>query len=182
MNSMTAEQQVDLFAPFTGDTILEVRSGKLKKYKGLNIESGIDKSLLDGPIHVGKLGIDGDEHDLTFHGGPDKAVHGCKSAAQARYFAFSWSPGPVGLGPGHVNIAPKRLVTHRYTYMPTHSTRLLHSHITRDPADLVHATRLLQPLPNMAVGVLISSAAVRARGLRRELCHATYERTQCVHW
>ncbi|KAK7729671.1 hypothetical protein SLS63_006052 [Diaporthe eres] len=70
------EDVADLYAPFTSDTILEVRSGKLKKYKGLNIESGIDKSLLNGPVHVGKLGIDGDEHDLTFHGGPDKAVHG----------------------------------------------------------------------------------------------------------
>lgn len=72
------EDVADLYAPFTRDTILEVRSGKLKKYKGLNIESGIDKSLLDEPVHVGKLGIDGDEHDLTFHGGPDKAVHGCE--------------------------------------------------------------------------------------------------------
>lgn len=76
---MAAEKEIDLFAPFTRDTILEVRSGKLKKYKGLNIESGIDKTVLDGPVHIGMLGIDGDEHDLTFHGGPDKAVHGCES-------------------------------------------------------------------------------------------------------
>ncbi|KAL1853114.1 hypothetical protein Daus18300_011942 [Diaporthe australafricana] len=73
---MAADSGTDLYAPFTSDTILEVRSGKMKKYKGLNIESGIDKSLLHGPVHVGKLGIDGDEHDCTFHGGPDKAVHG----------------------------------------------------------------------------------------------------------
>jgi hypothetical protein len=78
MTSMTAEGEVDLYAPFTSDRILEVRSGKLKKYKGLNIESGIDKLLLNGPVHVGRLGIDGDEHDLTFHGGPDKAIHGCE--------------------------------------------------------------------------------------------------------
>lgn len=74
---MAVGEAVDLWAPFTSDIILEVRSGKLKKYKGLNIESGIDKSLLEGPVHIGKLGIDGDEHDLTFHGGPDKAIHGC---------------------------------------------------------------------------------------------------------
>lgn len=74
---MAVEEQIDLWAPFTRDIILEVRSGKLKKYKGLNIESGIDKSLHDGPVHIGPLGIDGDEHDLIFHGGPDKAVHGC---------------------------------------------------------------------------------------------------------
>lgn len=75
---MAIGEAVDLWAPFTSDIILEVRSGKLKKYKGLNIESGIDKHLLEGPVHIGKLGIDGDEHDLTFHGGPDKAIHGCE--------------------------------------------------------------------------------------------------------
>lgn len=90
MTSMAAEGDVDLYAPFTGDQILEVRSGKLKKYKGLNIESGIDKSLLNGPVHVGKLGIDGDEHDLTFHGGPDKAIHGCELGSQTCcFFLFS---------------------------------------------------------------------------------------------
>ncbi|PSR89039.1 MOSC domain-containing protein [Coniella lustricola] len=73
---MAVGEDIDLWSPFKRDTILEVRSGKLKKYKGLNIESGIDKTLLDGPVHIGKLGIDGDEHDLTFHGGVDKAVHG----------------------------------------------------------------------------------------------------------
>lgn len=87
---MAADGEIDLYAPFTRDTILEVRSGKMKKYKGLNIESGIDKSLLDGPIHVGKLGIDGDEHDYTFHGGPDKAVHGCKSGSHKCCVFFSF--------------------------------------------------------------------------------------------
>lgn len=73
---MASTERIDLWAPFISDTILQVRAGKLKKYKGLHIESGIDKSLLHGPVHVGKLGINGDEHDLTFHGGPDKAIHG----------------------------------------------------------------------------------------------------------
>jgi len=45
---------------------------------GLKIESGIDKSVVDDRIWVGKNGIEGDEHDLTFHGGPTKAVHACK--------------------------------------------------------------------------------------------------------
>lgn len=76
---MAIDETIDLWAPCPVDTILEVRSGKLKKYKGLNIESGIDKSLLNRPTHIGKLGIDGDEHDLTFHGGLDKAIHGCES-------------------------------------------------------------------------------------------------------
>lgn len=78
---MATLEEVDLRAPFTRDTILEVRSGKMKKLKGLNVESGIDKSLHKGPVYIGKLGIVGDEHDYTFHGGPDKAVHGCKSTA-----------------------------------------------------------------------------------------------------
>lgn len=78
---MAGSKEVDLWAPCTSDIILEVRSGKLKKYKGLNIESGIEKSILNGPVHIGSLGIDDDEHDLTFHGGPDKAVHGCESRA-----------------------------------------------------------------------------------------------------
>lgn len=95
MTIMASEGGVDLYAPFTGDRILEVRSGKLKKYKGLNIESGIDKSLLDGPVHVGKLGIDGDEHDLTFHGGPDKAIHGCELGSQTCCFFLFFLSSPV---------------------------------------------------------------------------------------
>ncbi|KAK3370303.1 pyruvate kinase-like protein [Podospora didyma] len=71
---------MDLDALFTSDTLLEVRSGKMQKMRGLEIESGIDKSLCNGPVHISSLGIDGDEHDLTFHGGVDKAIHGyCSS-------------------------------------------------------------------------------------------------------
>lgn len=91
---MAVDEEINLWAPCTTDIILEVRSGQLKKYKGLNIESGIDKSLLDGPVHIGKLGIDGDEHDLTFHGGPDKAVHGCESH---HYLTTSNLPSPSSL-------------------------------------------------------------------------------------
>src|SRR6478735_8919461 len=50
----------------------------MKPMPGLTIESGIDKSIVDGPIWVSKTGIDGDEHDMTFHGGPTKAVHACR--------------------------------------------------------------------------------------------------------
>ena len=74
---MAKAEAVDLYAPFTSDTILEVRSGKIKPLRGLTILSGIDKSLLDGPVKVNKMGIIGDEHDYTFHGGEDKAIHGC---------------------------------------------------------------------------------------------------------
>jgi hypothetical protein len=73
-----AEPAIDLDAPFTCDKILEVRSGKLKPMPGLTVLSGIDKSLCDGPVFVRRDGIVDDGHDYTFHGGPEKAVHGCK--------------------------------------------------------------------------------------------------------
>ena len=120
---MAADEDVNLYAPFTSDTILEVRSGRLKKYKGLNIESGIDKSLLDEPVQVGKLGINGDEHDLTFHGGPDKAVHGCKSGSQTCCFSPLSSPFSAGLlGLSRQDKGPSDY-SHAFKHMSTHSTR-----------------------------------------------------------
>ncbi|KAK7737896.1 hypothetical protein SLS53_006274 [Cytospora paraplurivora] len=89
------EEVIDLWAPFTSDTILEVRSGKMKKMKGLNIESGIDKSRHEGPVHIGKLGIENDEHDYIFHGGPDKAVHGSWKA-EFPAVASRFVPGGFG--------------------------------------------------------------------------------------
>ncbi|KAI3539521.1 MOSC domain-containing protein [Colletotrichum abscissum] len=74
--SLTAE--IDLWSPFTSDTLLEVRTSVMKKMPGLEVTSGIDKDLRHGPIHVSYLGLDADEHDPTFHGGPDKAIHGCE--------------------------------------------------------------------------------------------------------
>ncbi len=58
---MAQEGEIDLFAPVTCDTILEVRSGKLKNLKGLNVTSGIDKSLCSGPVNVTLGGIVEDE-------------------------------------------------------------------------------------------------------------------------
>jgi len=73
------DAKVDLWAPLTSDTLLEVRSGKIKPLgEGLNVLSGIDKTILAGPVHIGTGGIDGDEHDYTFHGGPEKAILGCE--------------------------------------------------------------------------------------------------------
>ncbi|HQZ01819.1 MAG TPA: MOSC domain-containing protein [Thauera sp.] len=38
--------------------------------------SGIFKSAVDGPVHLGPTGLEGDEQaDLRHHGGPDKALH-----------------------------------------------------------------------------------------------------------
>lgn len=76
--------EVDLNAPFTSDTILEVRTGAMKPLRGLTVQSGIDKALRQGPVRVTELGLEGDEHDPTFHGGLDKAIHGCKSPASLK--------------------------------------------------------------------------------------------------
>ncbi|RFU25608.1 hypothetical protein B7463_g10724, partial [Scytalidium lignicola] len=72
---MPATTLPDLFAPFERDILLDVRTGKLKPMKGLSITSGIIKSSRTDPVFVSVTGIDSDEHDLTFHGGVDKAVH-----------------------------------------------------------------------------------------------------------
>ncbi|KXJ90961.1 pyruvate kinase-like protein [Microdochium bolleyi] len=70
----------DLSAPFERDIILEVRSSKMKAMPGLTIQSGIDKQPRTGRVPVSTLGLDADEHDMIFHGGIDKAVHGyCSS-------------------------------------------------------------------------------------------------------
>ncbi|KAK0741200.1 pyruvate kinase-like protein [Schizothecium vesticola] len=73
---MAAPEEIDLSAPVTSDTLLEIRSGKMAPLAGApSVLSGIDKHPLPpGPVYIGPLGIPGDEHDLTFHGGPDKAI------------------------------------------------------------------------------------------------------------
>lgn len=86
---------VDLDAPFTSDRILEVRSGRMQPLPGLTILSGIDKSACRSPVHVGPGGIVGDEHDYTFHGGPDKAVHGCKKTHSHKYLWSNYYTGPI---------------------------------------------------------------------------------------
>ncbi|CAF9917903.1 MAG: hypothetical protein GOMPHAMPRED_001409 [Gomphillus americanus] len=58
------------------DTIIELRTSRMKKMPGLQIKSGIDKQIVSTPIRLSKLGLTDDEHDLVFHGGPDKAVLG----------------------------------------------------------------------------------------------------------
>ncbi|KAF9731774.1 MOSC domain-containing protein [Paraphaeosphaeria minitans] len=70
-----AEPIIDLHAPFERDTIIEIRRGKMKPMPGLAIKSGIDKSVVDGPLWVSKTGLEHDEQDRAFHGGPTKAVH-----------------------------------------------------------------------------------------------------------
>ncbi|KAI1418427.1 PK beta-barrel-protein domain-containing protein-like protein [Hypoxylon sp. FL1857] len=73
---MSPASDIDLFAPIERDIVLEVRTSKMKTMPGLKIETGIDKKIRSGRIPVSFVGLDADEHDLVFHGGPDKAIHG----------------------------------------------------------------------------------------------------------
>ncbi|KAF2222725.1 MOSC domain-containing protein [Elsinoe ampelina] len=55
-------------------TILEdVRTSRMKPFG--TVFSGIDKQSRTGPLMVTSLGLPDDEHDPTFHGGIDKAMH-----------------------------------------------------------------------------------------------------------
>ncbi|KAK4104213.1 PK beta-barrel-protein domain-containing protein-like protein [Parathielavia hyrcaniae] len=102
---------VDLYAPFTSDTILEVRTGKMKPLRSLSVQSGIEKTPRHGPVRVTELGLEGDEHDPTFHGGLDKAIHGyCSSHYLAWRTEFpsaaeTFQPGSFGenLVTAHLN-------------------------------------------------------------------------------
>ncbi len=76
--------EIDWASPFETDRLLEIRMSPMKKMPGINAMSGIDKKKCSSPVKVTKVGIEGDEHDLTFHGGPDKAILGCKYSASAR--------------------------------------------------------------------------------------------------
>ncbi|KAH6844979.1 pyruvate kinase-like protein [Chaetomium sp. MPI-CAGE-AT-0009] len=99
---LSGEGEVDLYAPFTSDTILEVRTGKMKLMPGLTVKSGIDKSMHNEPVRVTELGLEGDEHDPTFHGGIDKAIHGYCSTHYASWraeypsAASAFQPGGFG--------------------------------------------------------------------------------------
>ncbi|KAJ2993148.1 hypothetical protein NUW58_g1932 [Xylaria curta] len=65
---MAPAADIDLFAPFERDIILEVRTSTMKTMPGLTIQTGIDKQVRTGKVPVTFLGLDADEHDLTFHG------------------------------------------------------------------------------------------------------------------
>ncbi|KAI0134215.1 MOSC domain-containing protein [Xylariales sp. AK1849] len=108
---MAPSADIDLDAPFERDIILQVRSSKMKTMPGLTIQSGIDKTLRDGPIPVTSLGIEDDEHDPVFHGGIDKAIHGYCSSHYTKWraefpeAASRFQPGGFGenLVASHMN-------------------------------------------------------------------------------
>ena len=56
--------------------ITQVRTGRAQPFTRPGSRSAIDKQPVAGPVHVGPLGLAGDEvGDTRVHGGPDKAVH-----------------------------------------------------------------------------------------------------------
>ncbi|KAH7055544.1 MOSC domain-containing protein [Macrophomina phaseolina] len=62
------------FAPWTTDTLTELRTGKTTVVPGTSIPSAIHKRARTGPLHVHTLGVAGDQQTYYKHGGPDKAV------------------------------------------------------------------------------------------------------------
>jgi MOSC domain-containing protein YiiM len=67
--------QLDLWAPWSNATLLQVRTSKMKQMRGLSIYTGIYKAPRTTRVFCSPTGLESDEHDLTFHGGVDKAVH-----------------------------------------------------------------------------------------------------------
>ena len=65
--------------------LLQVRTGRLEPLEGTHVMSAIRKRPIQGPVRCSELGLDTDEHDLTFHGGPDKALHGYAIAHYDRW-------------------------------------------------------------------------------------------------
>ena len=56
------------------DTLLQVRTGKIKPVFTISERSAIFKTPLKLPVMVTTLGCDGDEQAFKNHGGPDKAL------------------------------------------------------------------------------------------------------------
>ena len=57
--------------------IVSVQVGRVAPLGPQGVPSGFVKHEVNGPVHAGTLGLEGDEQaDLTVHGGPDKAVYG----------------------------------------------------------------------------------------------------------
>jgi MOSC domain-containing protein YiiM len=68
--------RIDPAVPPPLGRIAAVLVGRALPYTRENTFSAIAKVVVDGPVHIGVLGLEGDEQgDPRVHGGPDKAVH-----------------------------------------------------------------------------------------------------------
>ncbi|CAG8957946.1 hypothetical protein HYFRA_00000288 [Hymenoscyphus fraxineus] len=71
-----AEVDLDKSWQDEGVTVVEVRTSGMKDMRGMeSVQTGIYKETRGERVWCGAEGLEGDEHDLTFHGGPDKALH-----------------------------------------------------------------------------------------------------------
>ncbi|KIW87830.1 uncharacterized protein Z519_11414 [Cladophialophora bantiana CBS 173.52] len=52
--------------PWSGEKLLEVRTGKVRPVFGINVQCAIFKNVRPGPVTVNKLGCEGDQ-DATLH-------------------------------------------------------------------------------------------------------------------
>lgn len=80
--------------------LLSIQVGKPKVYTagGKEWVSAIAKEEVEGPIHLGRLNLEGDgQADLKHHGGPDKAV---LAYAADHYEMWREQPDLSGMGPG----------------------------------------------------------------------------------
>jgi MOSC domain-containing protein YiiM len=72
---MASVQECSLNSPWHKDTLLQLRTSKMKPMVNLSIKTGIYKFPRTERVFCGITGLESDEHDLTFHGGVQKAVH-----------------------------------------------------------------------------------------------------------
>jgi MOSC domain-containing protein YiiM/ferredoxin-NADP reductase len=64
-----------LDAPWQRDKLLQLRTSKMQPMHNLSITTGIYKLPRTERVFCSFTGFESDEHDPTFHGGVDKAVH-----------------------------------------------------------------------------------------------------------
>ena len=89
-------------------------TGRVKLMLSDGEPSGIFKSAVDGPQHLGTNGLEGDEQaDLRYHGGPEKALHQYPAEHYA-LLAQEWPQCASLLGPGVLgeNISTRGMTEH----------------------------------------------------------------------
>ena len=92
----------------------QVFTGRVKLMLPDGEPSGIFKSAVDGPQHLGTNGLEGDEQaDLRYHGGPEKALHQYPAEHYA-LLAQEWPQCASLLGPGVLgeNISTRGMTEH----------------------------------------------------------------------
>ena len=92
----------------------QIFTGRVKLMLPDGEPSGIFKSAVDGPRHLGTNGLEGDEQaDLRYHGGPEKALHQFPAEHYA-LLAQEWPQCASLLEPGVLgeNISTRGMTEH----------------------------------------------------------------------